>query len=171
VTARQTHNLEAEFAQPFLRKVDLPMFKGVFVTTANKERELTAISLEEVAEVEPVALRFVIGCEASCSREVEPAIVAVYSVVDLADLGVRDLIDFGPHNSPQHHLEHGEGARQTLAGPVGDAAQDRRGVPRVRVPAREKPTIEDVNPTYFRAAYGFALLRALKAASQMLQDD
>src|SRR5260370_40843107 len=91
VTARKTHNLEAEFALPFLRKVDLPMFKGVFVTTANKERELTAISLEEVAEVEPVALRFVIGCEASCAREVEPAIVAVYSVVDLADLAVPDL--------------------------------------------------------------------------------
>src|SRR5260221_14735021 len=94
VAAGQRHNVGTEFARPFLRKADLPMFKGVFVTTANKERELTAISLEEMAEVEPVALRFVIGCEASCSREVEPAIVAVYSVVDLADLGVRDLIDF-----------------------------------------------------------------------------
>ncbi len=65
MTARQTHNLEAEFAQPFLRKVDLPMFKGIFVTAANKERKLSAISLEEAAEVEPVALRFVIGCEAA----------------------------------------------------------------------------------------------------------
>ncbi len=114
MTARQTHDLEAEFAQPFLRKVDLPMFKGIFVTAANKERELSAISLEEVAEVKPVALRFVIGCEARCSREVEPAIVAVYSVVDLADLGVRDLIDFGPHNSPQHRWRARLGRRRKI---------------------------------------------------------
>ena len=71
VTAGQTLDLEAELAQPFLGEVDLPVFKRIIVAAAHQERELTAISLEEAAEVEPIALRFVIGHEASCPREVE----------------------------------------------------------------------------------------------------
>jgi len=51
-----------------LRKVDLPVFKGILVAAANKERELSPISREEAPEVEPLALRFVIGCEAGCCR-------------------------------------------------------------------------------------------------------
>src|SRR6516225_8624292 len=92
VTAGQTHDLEAELAQPFFRKIDLPVLKGIFVAAAHKERESGAISLEEVSEVEPVPLRFVIDREARCCREVEPAIVAVDGVVELANLGVRNLV-------------------------------------------------------------------------------
>jgi hypothetical protein len=77
VTAGQTLDLEAELAQPFLGEVDLPMFKGIFVAAADKERELILISLEETTEVEPIAFCFVIGREARCGSEVEHAIVAV----------------------------------------------------------------------------------------------
>ena len=66
VTTGHTLDLDADLAQPFLREVDLPVFKGIFVAAAHKERELIAISLEEVTEVEPLALRFVIGHEARC---------------------------------------------------------------------------------------------------------
>jgi hypothetical protein len=66
VTARQPLDLEPEFAEPFLREVDLPVFKGIFVAPAYQEREPIAISLEEVTEVEPVSLRFVISHEAGC---------------------------------------------------------------------------------------------------------
>jgi hypothetical protein len=140
-----------------LRKVDLPMFKGIFVAAAHQEWELTAISLKEAAEVEPIALRFVIGHETRCSREVEKAIVAVHGVVQLADLGVRYLITFGPHRSPSQQLEQRERAPRTLAGPVREAAQNRRGVPWVGMPVREKPAIEDENAAYVRPALGFAL--------------
>src|SRR6516225_1358170 len=53
VTARQPLDLEAECAQSFLREVDLPVFKRIFVAAAHDEWELIAISLEEVTEVEP----------------------------------------------------------------------------------------------------------------------
>src|SRR6516162_11385224 len=39
VTAGQTLDLEAELAQPFLRQVDLPVFKGILVAAAHEERE------------------------------------------------------------------------------------------------------------------------------------
>jgi hypothetical protein len=42
-----------------LRAVDLAMLKRIFVTSADKERELIAISFEEGVEVEPITLRFV----------------------------------------------------------------------------------------------------------------
>src|SRR5215472_1069123 len=155
VTAGQTLDLEAELAQSFLSEVDLPVLKRIFVTAAHQEGELIAISLEEVTEVEPVALRFVIGREASCCREVEPPVVAVDGVVELADLGVRYLIAFGPHHTGQH-LEQGEGARQTPAGSAGEAAQNRGGVPWVGVPVREEPAIEDEDSAYVRPAHGFA---------------
>jgi len=73
VTAGQMLDLEAEFAQPFMRELDLSVFKGIFVTAAHEERELIAISLEEVTQVEPVTLRFVISHEARCGGEVEQA--------------------------------------------------------------------------------------------------
>jgi len=43
VTAGQPLNLEAEVAQSFLREIDLPVFKGIFVAAAHQERELIAI--------------------------------------------------------------------------------------------------------------------------------
>jgi len=64
VAAGQTLDPKTEHFQPFLREVHLPVFKGIFVAAAYQERELIAISLEEVTEVEPVALRFVIRHEA-----------------------------------------------------------------------------------------------------------
>ncbi len=66
MAAGQTLDPKTERFQPFLREVHLPMFKGIFVAAAYQERELIAISLEEVTEVEPVALRFVIRHEAGC---------------------------------------------------------------------------------------------------------
>jgi hypothetical protein len=49
VTAGQPLDLEAELAQSFLRDVNLPVFKGIFVAAANQERELTAVSLKELS--------------------------------------------------------------------------------------------------------------------------
>ena len=144
------------------------MFKGVFVAAAHQERELISISLEEAAEVEPIGLRFMIGHEACCCREIEKAIVAVHGAMELAELGVCYVIAFGPHLPYSWHpLEQREGAAQALAGPVGEAAQHRRGVPRVGVPVREEPAIEDENTAYVRPTRWFALLSALKPASQM----
>ena len=119
VTARQPRDLEAKLAQPFLRELDLPVLKGILIAAAYQEREFAAVSLEEVAEVEPIALGFVIGHEARSCREVEQAIVAVQGAMELANLGIRHLIALGPHH-PHHHLEQGEGAPQALAGPDGD---------------------------------------------------
>jgi hypothetical protein len=39
------------------------VFKGIFVAAAHQEWELIAIRLEEVTEVKPIGLRFVIGHE------------------------------------------------------------------------------------------------------------
>ena len=124
MTAGQSLDREAEFAQSFLREVDLPMFKGIFVAATQQERELIAISLEEVAEIEPIALRFLISHEPRCCGEVEQAIVATHSP----------------------------------AGPVGKAAQHRRGVPRVGEPVCKEPAIEDQNAAYVRSTRGFAPL-------------
>jgi hypothetical protein len=81
VTARQTHNPQAEPAQPLFRKVHLAVFKPIFVAAANNKRELSTIGLEEVAEIDAVTLRLVIGGEARRSREIKSAIVAAYGVV------------------------------------------------------------------------------------------
>jgi hypothetical protein len=60
-------DLEAEFAQPFMREFDLSVFKGIFVAAAHEERELIPVSLEEVTEIEPVALRFVMATKAAAA--------------------------------------------------------------------------------------------------------
>jgi len=157
VTAGQPLDLEAQLTQPFLREIDLPMFKGIFVAAADKERELISISLKETAEIEPIALRFVICVEARCGSEVEHAIVAAQGIMQLANLGVRDLIAFGPHHADRQ-LEQSEGTAETGAGPIGKAAQDWRGEPRVRVPIREKSAIEDEDAAYLRPARRFTPL-------------
>jgi hypothetical protein len=71
VPTGQTLDLEAELAQPFLREINLPGLKGIFVAAAYEERELTTIGFVKVAEVQPVALRFMIDHEASSCCEVE----------------------------------------------------------------------------------------------------
>jgi hypothetical protein len=77
VTAGQPLDPKTEFSQSFVREIDLPMLKGIFATAADEERELVSINPEEATKVEPIALRFVIGNEARCGREVEQAIVAI----------------------------------------------------------------------------------------------
>jgi hypothetical protein len=159
VTAGQPRDLEPQLAQPFLREVDLAMLKRIFVTSADKEWELIAISLEEGVEVEPIALRFVISDEACCCGEVEQAIMPVQGPVKLAELGVPHVIAFGPHlPNAWHPLEQREGAPHAPASPGGEAAQHRRGVPRVGVPIRKEPAIEDENAPYIRPSCGFAPL-------------
>ena len=170
VTSGQTLDLEAEFSESFLRKVNLPVFKGIFVAAAHQERELISISFEQMAEVEPIALRFVVGHKTCSCCGVERAIVTLQGAKELADLGIRHLIAFGPHH-PHHHLEQSEGAAQTLARAVREATQNWRGVPGMGVPVHEEPAIEDENAAYVRPAYEFTPLSALKPASQMLQDD
>src|SRR5262245_37971753 len=85
VTAGQPHYLKAELAQPFFREVDLPVLKPIFIAAADQERELIAISLEEAAEVEPIALRLVIGHEARRGGEIEQPIAVAHDVVQLVD--------------------------------------------------------------------------------------
>ena len=63
MTAGQALDLEAELAQPSFREIDLPVLERILIAAADQKRELIAISLEEAAEVEPVALRFVVGKE------------------------------------------------------------------------------------------------------------
>src|SRR6516225_2092454 len=92
--------------------------------------------------------------------------------MELAELGVRYAIAFRPHLLHSWDpFEQREGAAQASAGPLGEAAQHRRGVPWVGVPVRKEPAIEDENAAYIRPARGFAPLRALKPASKMLQDN
>jgi hypothetical protein len=71
MTAWQPFDLETELAQSFLCEVDLQVFKGIFFAAAHQEWELLAIGREEVAEIEAIALRFVISHEARCGGEVE----------------------------------------------------------------------------------------------------
>jgi len=172
MTARQALDLEAELAQSFMREVDLPVLKGVLVTAAHQERELIAISLEEVTEVEPITLRFVISHETRCGGEVEQAVVTVHSAMELAELGVCYVIAFGPHLPYSGHpLEQRERSAQALAGPLGEAAQRRGSVPGVGVAVPEEPAIEDENTANVGPARGFASLRALKPTPQYLQND
>src|SRR5215470_3092433 len=172
VTTRQTFDLEAELSQSFLRKVNLPVFKGVFVAATHQERELIAIGLEEAAEVEPAALGFVIGREAGGCRQVEQAVVAVQSAMKLADFGVRYVIAFGPQLPYSWHpLEQREGPAHAPAGLLGKATQRRRRVPGMRVPVGEKSAVEDENSADVRPVRRFAPLRPLKPASQVLQND
>src|SRR5262249_23705114 len=144
----------------------------VFIAAAHQERELIAICLEEAAEVEPIALRLVVAHEVCCRGEVEQAIVAVDRAMELAELGVRCVIAFWPHFPYSlHPFEQRDGAAQTSPSPLREAAQHRRGLPWVGVPVRKEPAIEDENAASIRPARRFAPLRALKPASQMLQDD
>src|SRR5262249_61405082 len=108
VTAGQPLDLEAELAQSFLREVNLPVFKGIFVAAANQERELTAVSLKEFAEVEPTALRFLISHEACCCGEIEQAVVAVQGVIKLADPRLHPFISFLTHTHT-HQFYYGKG--------------------------------------------------------------
>jgi len=170
VTAGQTLDLEAKLSQSLLRKVDLPVLKGIFLATSNEERKSSAISRKETTEVEPFGLCFVISREASRGREVEPTIMAVYGVVELANLRVRYLIAFRPHHACQH-LERDEGACQSSARPVGKAAQYRRGEPRVRVSAWEKSAIKDEDTADFRRAPKGAPVGPLKTPPKGLHDD
>src|SRR5215469_6610732 len=170
VSTGQTLDLETELTQSFVREVDLPVLKGVFVAATHEERELPTIRLEQATKVEPVGLRPVIDREAGCARQVEQSIAAIQGIIELANLRVRDPIAFGPHHSC-HHLEQSEGASQARLGTLWEAAQDRRSEPWVGVPVREEPAIEDENAAYIRPTRRFAPLRALKPASQMLQDD
>ena len=66
MTSRQTFDPKAELSQALLRESNLPMLEGIFVAAAYQERELIVMSLEEVTEVEPVSLCFVISYEAGC---------------------------------------------------------------------------------------------------------
>jgi hypothetical protein len=159
VTAGQPLNLEAEVAQSFLGEIDLPVFKGIFVAATHQERELIAIRLEEVTEVKPIALRSVIGHEARSRSEVEQAIVAVHSAMELEDFSVGYVIASGPHLPYSWHpLEQREGAPHAPASTVGEAAQHRRGVPRMGMPVGEEPAIEDKDSAYVGPASGLAPL-------------
>jgi hypothetical protein len=55
---------------------------------------LIAISLEEVAEVQPIALGSVISHEARSRGEVEQAIVALGDAMELADFCVRYILKY-----------------------------------------------------------------------------
>ncbi len=172
VTTGQTLDPETEFAESLLREVDLPVFKRIFIAAAHQEREPIAISIEEAAEIEPVALRLVISDKACCSCEVEQAIVAVHGAVELAEFRVCYMIALGPHLPYSWHpLEEPEGTAHASAGSVGEAAQHGRGVPGMGVPIREEPAIEDENAAYFGPAGGFTAASALKPTSQVLEND
>src|SRR5215471_6010878 len=132
VTAGQTLDPKAEFSQSFLREIDLPMLKRIIVAAAHQKRELIAISLEELTEVEPIALLFMIRHEACCGGEIEQAIVAVHRGIELTEFGIPYVIALGPHFPySRHPLEQPEGTAHTLAGSVGKEAQHRRRVPRM----------------------------------------
>ena len=122
MTAGQPLDPKAEFSQPFLREVYLPVFKGIFVAAAHQERELIAISGEQAAEVEPIALRLVIGHETCGGGKKEQAIVAVQNALEFAHLGICHPIVFGPGHRYQH-LEQGEGAARTRERPVREESQ------------------------------------------------
>src|SRR5262252_7414835 len=172
VTAGQPLDPEAELAQSFPREVDLPVFKWILVATTHQERELIAVSLIDVAEIEPIALRFVIGHEACRGGEVEQAIVPIHGAMEFAEFGVCYVIALGPHLSHSRHpLKKRERPAHAATSLVGEAAQHRCGVPRMSVPVREEPAIENEDTAYVRPAGGFALFRALKPASQELQND
>lgn len=159
VTAGQALNLEAEVAQSFLREIDLSVFKGIFVASPHQEREPIAIRLEEATEVKPIALRFVISHEARSCGEVEKTIMAVHSAMELEDFGVSYVIAFRPHLPHSWHpLEQPEGSGHAPAGTVGEVPQHRRRVPRMGMPVREEPAIEDKDSAYVGPACGFTPL-------------
>ena len=95
MTAEQPLDPKADFSQPFLCEVYLPVFKGIFVAAAHEERELIAISGEQAAEVEPIALRLVIGHETwPAAARKNRAIVAVQNALEFAHLGICHPIVF-----------------------------------------------------------------------------
>ena len=98
MTAGQMFDLEAEFAETFIRKLDLSVFKGIFVAAAHQKRELTVIGSEDLTEVESVTLRFVISHEARCGGEIKQAIVTVHGSIELADFAICYPVAFGPHH-------------------------------------------------------------------------
>src|SRR5579862_8874485 len=88
VTAGQARDPEAEVAQAFPGEVDLAVFKWILVAPAYEEWKLIAVSLIDAAEIEPIALRLVIGHEACRGGEVEQAIVPVHGVMEFAEFAV-----------------------------------------------------------------------------------
>src|SRR5262249_46105065 len=172
MTAGQTLDLE-KLAQPCLREINLSVFKGVFVTAAHQERELIVICPKKLTEIEPVTLRFVIiNHEAGGGGEVEQSVVTVHGVMKLPQFNFRHAIAFGPHPPDSwHSLERREGTTHPPSSPVGKAAQHRGGIPRMSMPIRKEPAVENKNAANLRSARCFTLLGPLKAASQVLQDD
>ena len=84
--------------------------------------------------------------------------MAVHGAKELVDLGILHVVAFGPHDA-HHHLKHGEGAPpSSWRARAREAAQDRRGEPRVGVSIREEPAIEDENAAYVRPAQRLAPL-------------
>jgi hypothetical protein len=98
MAAGQMLDLEAEFAETFMRELDLSVFKGIFIAAAHQKRELMVKSSKELTEVEAVTLRFVISHEARCGGEVKQAIVTVQGSIELADFAICYPIAFGPHH-------------------------------------------------------------------------
>src|SRR5215813_9988799 len=126
VAAGQPLDPEAERAQSFLREIDLPVFKGVFVTAAHEKREPIAVRLEEAAEIEAIALRFVISDEARRGGEVEQPIMTVQCLVKLAEFGLRDVMIPRPQlPDAWQPLEQREGAAHARVSPVRETAQQR----------------------------------------------
>ena len=117
MTAGQPLDPKAEFSQPFLREVYLPVLKWIFVAAAHQERELIPISLEKAAEVEPFALRLVVGHETCCGGKKEEAIAAIQHALELAYFGICHLIVFGPSH-PYQRLEQSKGAARPRERPV-----------------------------------------------------
>src|SRR5215813_11564590 len=172
VTAGQPLDPEAGLAQSFLREIDLPVFKGIFVAAAHEKREPIAVRPEEVAEIEAITLRFVISYEARRGGEVEQPIMTVHCVVKLAEFGLRDVIVLGPQLPDSWQpLEQREGTAHARASPVRETAQQRRGIPRVGMPVRKEAAIEDENAGRAGDPRRFASLRSLKPTSQYLQND
>jgi hypothetical protein len=77
MAARQALDLKTGSREPLLREIDLTMLERIFVATANQEWESIAIGVEELSEVEAIALRFVIGYETRSCCEEERSIMAV----------------------------------------------------------------------------------------------
>jgi hypothetical protein len=68
-------------------------------------------------------------------------------------------------------LNQPQRAANTLAGSVRETAQHRRRVPRVGVPVREEPSIEDQNAAYFGPAGGCTAASARKPTPQVFEND
>ena len=149
------YDRESSFAQALFRKRYLAMLERIFVATADDERNLAAVGVEDAPEIEAVSLRPVLVDETCGAIQVKESVVSLERGVEIARflfprVGILRTVAFRPHDGGDR-FERSERTFGEERDAV-EALEYGRGEPRVRVPVDEKAAVEDEYTVNFGCA-------------------